>query len=50
LAAVWWAGDEEFPDRAAVLFDATAGKFLPAEGLAILGRILCKRLIRAGKG
>lgn len=50
LAVVWWAGDEEFPDRAAVLFDATAGQYLPTEGLAILGRILCKKLIRAKEG
>ncbi|MCD5407989.1 DUF3786 domain-containing protein [Candidatus Bipolaricaulota bacterium] len=47
LAVVWWEGDEEFPPKAAVLFDATAGGYLPAEGLAILGRILCRRLIRA---
>ncbi len=50
LAVVWWEGDEEFPPKATVLFDATAGEYLPAEGLAILGRILCRKLIRAGKG
>jgi len=48
LAVVWWAGDEEFPPRAAVLFDAVAPRYLPTDGLAILGRMLCRRLIKLG--
>lgn len=48
LAAVWWEGDEEFPPRAAVLFDAVASHYLPTDGLAILGRMLCRRLIKLG--
>lgn len=49
LAVVWWAGDEEFPANATVLFDATAGRYLPTDGLAILGRMLCRALDKLGK-
>ena len=49
LAVVWWAGDEEFPANATVLFDATAGRYLPTDGLAILGRMLCRTLAKLGK-
>ncbi len=48
LAVVWWDGDEEFPPKAAVLFDAVAPRYLPTDGLAILGRMLCRRLIKLG--
>lgn len=48
LAVVWWEGDEEFPPRAAVLFDAVASHYLPTDGLAILGRMLCRQLIKLG--
>ncbi|UCF09755.1 MAG: DUF3786 domain-containing protein [Candidatus Bipolaricaulota bacterium] len=44
LAVVWWDGDEEFPAKAHVLFDASAGTYLPTDGLAIVGRMLCRRL------
>jgi len=47
LAVVWWEGGEEFSPKAMVLFDAVAGRYLPTEGLAILGRLLCRRLIKA---
>ncbi len=45
VAVVWWEGDEEFPPKASVLFDANSGRYLPTEGLAILGRLLCRKLI-----
>lgn len=48
LAVVWWEGDEEFPPQAAVLFDAVASHYLPTDGLAILGRMLCRRLVKLG--
>jgi len=48
LAVVWWAGDDEFPANATVLFDEAAGRYLPADGLAALGRMLCGRLAKAG--
>ncbi len=44
MAVVWWAGDEEFPAKATVLFAETAGHYLPTDGLAILGRMLCRKL------
>jgi len=48
LAVVWWDGDDEFPANATVLFDRDAGAYLPTDGLAILGRMLCRALARAG--
>jgi hypothetical protein len=49
LALVWWAGDEEFPANATVLFDEVAGRYLPTDGLAILGRMLCRALAKEGR-
>ena len=49
LAVVWWAGDEEFPAEASVLFDETVGHYLPTDGLAILGRMLCRKLAKLGR-
>jgi len=46
LAVVWWTGDEEFPDTATVLFDRTASRYLPTDGLAIVGRMLCRKLAK----
>jgi hypothetical protein len=39
-----WAGDDEFPAQASVVFDAAAGHYLPAEDLAGLGGLLARRL------
>ena len=50
LVVVYWQGDEEFSPTAQVLFDASAGHYLPVDGLAILGRELCGRIIRAASG
>ncbi len=50
LAIVWWGGDEEFPPKAAVLFDAVAPRYLPTDGLAILGRMLVRRLVKLAAG
>ena len=47
LAIVWWAGDEELPANATVLFDEVAGRYLPADGLALLGSMLCSALRKA---
>ncbi len=46
MAVVYWQGDEEFPPQASVLFDAAAGRYLPTDGLAILGRWLCAKLVQ----
>lgn len=47
LAAILWPGDEEFPARAAVLFDAAAPHHMTTDGLALLGSGLTGRLIKA---
>lgn len=47
LACVLWLGDEEVPGSTKILFDATAGHYLPTEDLAAIGGTLAGRLIRA---
>lgn len=47
VAVLLWAGDDEFPAQASVVFDAAAGHYLPAEDLAGLGGLLAGRLIAA---
>ena len=47
LAIVWWAGDSEFPATANALFDAAAAHALPIDGMAALGRLLCRGLVSA---
>jgi hypothetical protein len=44
LAVLVWAGDEELPAQASLVFDAAAGHYLPAEDLAGLGGLLARRL------
>jgi hypothetical protein len=48
LAVIYWVGDDEFPPNANVLFDAAAGHYLSTDGLAVLGRELCSKIIRQG--
>ncbi len=48
LGVVYWLGDEEFAPYANVLFDASAGHYLPTDGLAVLGRELCSKIIGRG--
>jgi hypothetical protein len=47
LACALWPGDEEFPARASVLFDAASNHYMPTDGLALLGAGLARRLIRS---
>lgn len=49
VAAVYYAGDEDFPSTANVLFDASASHYLPTDVLASVGRTLVDRLIREAK-
>jgi hypothetical protein len=44
IAAVLWPGDDEFPTKASVLFDASSSHYLPTDGLALLGSGLVGRL------
>ncbi len=47
LAAVLWPGDEDFPTRAGILFDAASINYLPIDGLALIGSKLARRILRA---
>lgn len=49
ILAVYWLGDEEFPSSCQVLFDASAGHYLPTDAYAILGSTLTRKLIKAKK-
>ncbi len=46
VAALLWAGDDEFPGRAAILFDEHAHHYLPVEDLSGMGEWLAHRLAR----
>ncbi len=47
LAVVMWAGDDEFPAQAQVLFQVTAAQYLMTEALAIVGSLLIGQIVRA---
>ena len=47
VAAVYYAGDEDFPATANVLFDEAASHYLPTDALAGVGSALVDRLIGA---
>ncbi len=47
VAVLLWEGDEEFPGRARILFDANAGHYLPTEDLSGIGEWLAHRLARS---
>lgn len=47
LMCVLWLGDEEVQPEIGILFDASAGSYLPTEDLAALGGTLSGRLLRA---
>ncbi len=44
MAVQLWEGDDEFPGRAQVLFDAAAGNYLPTEDLSGVGDWLAHKL------
>ncbi|MCJ7619075.1 MAG: DUF3786 domain-containing protein [Anaerolineae bacterium] len=48
MAVIYWLGDDEFPPNANVLFDPSAGHYLSTDGLAVLGRELCSKIIGQG--
>jgi hypothetical protein len=47
LLVVYHLGDEDFPSTCKLLFDASAGHYLPAEACAILGSSLTQKILRA---
>jgi hypothetical protein len=47
-ALALWPGDDDFPSRATVLFDAHSHHYMTTDGLALLGSGLARRVIRAG--
>ncbi len=50
LAAVQWLGEEDLPGSVNILFDSSAGHYLPTEDLAVVGGMLSGRLLRARPG
>ena len=48
LAVVYWLGDEDFPSKASMLFDANAHFYMVIDGLAILGSRLVDRILARG--
>ena len=49
LAVVMWAGDDEFPAQAQVLFQESAPHYLVTEGLAIVGSLLIGQITKTAK-
>jgi hypothetical protein len=49
LAVVMWAGDDEFPAQAQVLFQETAPHYLITDGLAIVGSLLIGQIVKTAK-
>ena len=49
MAAVYWLGDEDFPSRASILFDANAHHYMVTDGLAILGSQLVGRILATAR-
>lgn len=45
LMVTYWLGDEDFPSSCKVLFDESAGHYLPIDACAILGSILARKII-----
>ena len=49
LAVIMWAGDDEFPAQAQVLFQETASHYLMTDGLAIVGSLLVGQIVKAAR-
>jgi len=49
LAVLMWAGDDEFPSQAQVLFQESAPHYLITDGLAIVGSLLIGQIVKATK-
>ncbi len=49
IATVYWLGDEDFPSKASVLFDANVSYYMITDGLAILGNRLVGEILATEK-
>jgi hypothetical protein len=49
LAVLMWAGDDEFPSQAQVLFQESAPHYLITDGLAIIGSLLIGQIVKAAR-
>ncbi len=49
LAVIMWAGDDEFPSQAQVLFQESAPRYLITDGLAIVGSMLIGQIVKAAQ-
>ncbi|MBI2954249.1 MAG: DUF3786 domain-containing protein [Chloroflexi bacterium] len=47
VLVAYWAGDEEFPPTAKMLFDESACHYLPTDAYAALGSRLCNTVLHA---
>jgi len=45
MMLTYWQGDEDFPSSCKVLFDESAGHYLPIDACAILGSMLTRKVI-----
>jgi len=50
MAVILWLGDDEFPSRGSILFDASCSNYMVLDGLAILGSRLVVKLQKAADG
>jgi hypothetical protein len=50
MAVVYWDGDEDFAPQAQILFDRTTSRYMPTDGLAILGSQLVGQILKAAAG
>ena len=46
ITAVIWAGDDEFPPEASMIFDANIVDYLPAEDITVLCNMIAVRLMK----
>jgi len=45
MLVVYHLGDDDFPSSCNILFDATAGHYLPTEACAVIGSMLTRKII-----
>jgi len=48
ITIILWRGDEEFPPRGNVVFDASISDYLPTEDIAVLCEMIAWKLVKIG--